>query len=257
MNADSTHGGLCVYGVMRSRQAPAVSAAGVEGRSVRAIESGRIAALVSDAPPGLVKANRRNLMAHSNVLQEGVGAGCVLPMQFGVVMPDESAVKEELLRAGEQELVAQLEAFDGLVELDLKIVCPEEVLMRTILAERPELAALSVRLRGRPPDATYYERLRLGEFVSRASAEKREQLLRLVVDHVERLAVETDVGEPAHDQMLVNVAFLIHRARLPDVDQAVERANGELGPGLRLKYVGPLPPYRFVEAVGAGSAAWA
>src|SRR4051812_16446891 len=229
MNADSMHGGLCVYGVMRAREAPAVSAAGVEGRSVRAIESGRIAALVSDAPPGLVKANRRNLMAHSSVLQEAVEAGCVLPMRFGVVMPDESAVREELLRAGEHELVAQLEAFDGLVELDLKIVCPEEVLMRTILSERPELAALSVRLRGRPPDATYYERIRLGELVSRASAEKREQLLRLVVDHVERLAGGTDVGGAAPDPKLVNVAVLLPPARPPPAGGGRRRADGPPG----------------------------
>ena len=258
MSTDTSTSGLCVYGIVGIRTVPAITAAGIEGRSVRAIESAPLAALVSDAPPGLVKASRRNLMAHSDVLQEAVAEGCVLPMRFGVVMPDEEAVREELLRDNEEELLAQLSAFRDLVELDLKIVCPQEVLLRTILAERPELAALSVRLRGRSPDATYYERIRLGELVSKAAAEKRDELLRLVVDRVGRLAVETDAGEPVHDQMLVNVALLVHRARITDVDEAVQRVNDELGPGLRLRYVGPLPPYRFVEtAAGAGSAAWA
>jgi hypothetical protein len=249
--------GLCVYGVMRARRAPALSVAGVEGRPVRAIETGPLAVLVSDAPAGLVNANRRNLIAHRSVLQEAVKTGCVLPMPFGVVMPNETAVREELLRDGAHELFGQLADFDELVELDLSIVCPDEVLMRTVLADRPELAALSARLRGRPPDATHYERIRLGELVSRASAEKRKELLRLVVDRVEPLAVETDVGEPSHGQMLVNAAFLTHRARVGDVEEVVQRVNEELAPGLRLKCVGPLPPYRFVETVaGGGSVAW-
>lgn len=256
MSTDTSTAGLCVYGVVKVRTIPAITAVGIEGRSVRAVESAPLAALVSDAPFGLLKGSRRNVMAHSNVLQEAVAQGCVLPMRFGVVMPDEAAVREELLHDNEEELLAQLSAFRELVELDLKIVCPQEVLVRTILAARPELAALSIRLRGRPPDATYYERIRLGELLSSASAAKRDELLQLVVDRVGRLAVETDAGEPLHDQMLVNVALLVHRARIGDVDEAVRVVNDELGPGLRLTHVGPLPPYRFVEtAVGAGSAA--
>jgi hypothetical protein len=251
-------GGLCVYGIVEVGTVRPITAVGIEGRSVRAIESAPLAALVSDAPPGLVRASRRNLMAHSDVLQEAVAGGCVLPLGFGVVMPDEAAVRDELLHDNEQELLAQLDSLQDLIELDLKIVCPEEVLLRTILAERPELAALSVRLRGRPPHATYYERIRLGELVSRAGAEKRDELRQLVVDRVGRLAIATDAGEPAHDQMLVNVAFLVHRGRLEEVDEAVRRVNDELGPGLRLRYVGPLPPYRFVEAAtGAAGAATA
>jgi hypothetical protein len=247
MSIDTGTAGLCVYGVVGVGTVRAITAAGIEGRAVRAVESAPLAALVSDAPPGLLKQSRRNLMAHSSVLQEAAAEGCVLPMRFGVVMPDEAAVREELLHDNEDELIAQLRAFYDLVELDLRIVCPQEVLVRTILAERPELAALSVRLRGRPPDATYYERMRLGELLSRAGAAKRDELLQILVDRVGRLAVETDAGEPLHDQMLANVALLVHRARIGDVDEAVRGVNDELGPGLRLTYVGPLPPYRFVQ----------
>jgi hypothetical protein len=258
MDSHGMDAGLCVYGIVRLGEAPAISTPGIEGRSVRSVESGDVAALVSDAPAGLVRASRRNLMAHTNVLQEAGNACTVLPMRFGVVVPDEEAVRHELLGGHERELLAQLQSLDGLVELDLKVVCPEEVLLRTILAERPDLAALSVRLRGRSPDATYYERLRLGELVASASAHKRHELTLLVLDRIEPLAVKSHIGEPAHDQMLVNLSFLVRRDRIDEVDAAVNAVNEELGPGLRLSYVGPLPPFRFVDAeIDSGTAAWA
>jgi hypothetical protein len=257
MAARGTEAGLCVYGIVRAEEVAPVSTAGIDGRSVTTIDSGLLAAFVSDAPP-VVSTSRPNLMAHTNVLQEAAADRTVLPMRFGVVMPDEGAVRRELLGGRERELLAQLRALDGLVELDLKIVCPEEVLLRTVLAERPDLAALSVRLRGRSPDATYYARLRLGELVASASAQKRHDLARLVMDRIEPLAVRTHVGEPTHDQMLVNLAFLVRRERVDEVNAAVDRVNHGLAAGLRLSHSGPLPPFRFVDGESDSvTAAWA
>jgi hypothetical protein len=247
-----------VYGITRSGAGRRLPTAGVEGRPVARVKRGPLAALVSEAPEGPVKANRRNLMAHTEVLQKLVESDCVLPMQFGVVMPSESAVADHLLAAHEDELVEQLETFDDLVEVDLKITCPEDVLLRTLIAERPELAELRDQIRTRPDDATYFERIRLGELVAAAVEEKRAALLRHVLGRVESLALSTAVGEPAHEHMLVNVAFLVDRGGLQMFDEEVERVAKELGPTMRCKYTGPLPPFHFVTtAADQGSAAWA
>jgi hypothetical protein len=247
-----------VYGITRSGASRNLPAAGVEGRQVARVERGPLAALVSEAPDGPVKANRRNLLAHTAVLQEVVASCCVLPMRFGVVMPSETAVAGDLLAAHEDVLVEQLATFEDLIEVDLSITCPEEVLLRKVMAERAELTELRDSLRGRPADATYFERIRLGELVAAAVEENRAALLRHTLGRLEPRAAGTEVGEPAHEQMLVNVAFLVDRRGLSSFDQEVDALARDLGADLRCKYVGPLPPFRFVEtAAEHGSAAWA
>jgi hypothetical protein len=246
-----------VYGITRSGAAATLPGPGVEGRAVTRVKHGPLAAIVSEAPEGPVKASRRNLLAHTEVLQLAVASGCVLPMQFGVVMPSESAVAEELLGAHEDALVEQLAAFDPLVEVDLKVSCPEDVLLRSVMSERPELSQLRESIRGKPADATYFERIRLGEQVAAAVEEKRAALVEHVLGRLQPHSVDTAIAEPAHEQMLVNVAFLVRRDELSAFDEQVDPLAREFGPDLHSKYVGPLPPFHFVETAGQGSAAWA
>jgi len=248
-----------VYGVIEAGAAGwRPPGEGVDDQPVELVEHDGLAALVSDAPRVPVKANRRNLMAHSRVLQSVIGERCVLPMRFGVVMPDRAAVEEELLAHNGEWLASQLSVFETYVELDVRALCPEEQLLRAVVRERPQLAELRESLRGRPGPATYYERIRLGELVAGAVAEKREQIAGWVAGKLGRLAAATKLGEPLHEQMLANVAFLVDRERIPEFDAAVDTLDRELGDDVRLRYMGPLPPHNFVDVeAGTEAQAWA
>ena len=234
-----------VYGVLRPPGSWSARE-GIDGQEVTVVEHGDLAALVSEAPTVPVKANRRNLTAHSRVLQEVAGERCILPMRFGVVMPDRPSVVRELLEARADELRVELDAFEPYVELDLRVICPEEVLLRAVIAERRDVATLREAVGDRPADATYYERIRLGELVAEAVAAKREALTRRVTAKLEPLAAATEVGEPLHEEMLVNTAFLVSRDTVAQFDDAVERLGQDFGPNITLRYVGPLAPHRFV-----------
>ncbi|MEA2429569.1 MAG: hypothetical protein QOF65_570 [Thermoleophilaceae bacterium] len=247
-----------VYGVMRASPAWRSAGEGVDEQAVEVVAHGELAALVSDAPRVPVKANRRNLMAHSRVLQAVIADQCVLPMRFGVVMPDRAAVEEELLVNNAERLGAQLRAFGPYVELDVRALCAEDSLLRMVVTERPQLAELRESLRGRPGPATYYDRIRLGELVASAVAEKREELASRVASRLGALAAATENGEPLHEQMLANVAFLVDRARIGEFDAAVSALDLELDDEIRLRYNGPLAPHNFVDLeAGAEAEAWA
>jgi hypothetical protein len=52
----------------------------------------------------------------------------------------------------------------------------------------------------------------------------------------------------------VNAAFLVERAKLDEFGAAVTALTAEVEDRMRLRYIGPLPPYSFTEEE---TAAWA
>src|SRR5205823_1352131 len=107
-----------VYGIVRAGgSSPRRS--GVTGARVQTIESGPLAAITSAVPAETMRTKRRDLLKHSEVLQDAFATGVVLPFRFGTVFPGENALVDELLGARREELVRLLDRFDGLGELRL------------------------------------------------------------------------------------------------------------------------------------------
>src|SRR3954468_17167303 len=125
---------MYVYGVVRAGVRLDLPPEGVAGGAVTRVEQGDLAALVGTIGEGPVKPSRRNVLAHSRVLQEVVAqTRDVLPMRFGVVMPSADAVREELLAPHDDVLRAQLDEHAGQVELTVTVTCPQEAQLRGIL----------------------------------------------------------------------------------------------------------------------------
>src|SRR5205085_12025429 len=67
------------------------------------------------------------------------------------------------------------------------------------------------------------------------------------LDVLEPLAVETRVNENQTDLMLLNAAFLVDKGQEQAFDARVQ-ALSEAQAGRQIfQYVGPLPPYNFVD----------
>jgi hypothetical protein len=240
-----------VYGVT-PKTASAPHGTGIRRRRLHAIEDGQLAAIVSDAPEGDVQAGREELLTHARVLDRARAQGVVLPMRFGVVMPDEDAVRRELLEGYRDELLLQLREVDGKGELRLRAIYDEDALMKEIVKAHSDIAALSAALRGRPPDAMYYERIELGQKVAQAVEQAAIVDLAAIVDVLEPLAVAVQVGEPDHEHVAANVSFLVEEAQIPAFDQAVDALGRQNAGRMTFKCTGPLPPYSFVELPAHG-----
>lgn len=240
-----------VYGVVRSKGASPPKAAGIDGEPVGVVAHGSVAALTSDVPGDFLEAGRQELLAHTRVLEEAMEASVVLPMRFGVVMPDEETVHDRLLAPFAETLEAQLQEMDGKVEVTIKGIYDEEAILREAISESREISELQETIRGKPEAATYYERIRLGELIAAALDEKRGAAAPRIIDRLAPFAVDVRPGEPVHERMAVNASFLVERARLGEFDRVVDETGAEYAGRIQLKYTGPLPPHSFVE-LGAG-----
>jgi len=239
-----------VYGIIDG-DAQAPGAAGIGGAPLQLIPADGSAALVSEIAGSDVRLGRDEVLTHSRVLEEAMSNGTVLPMRFGVVMEDDAEVRGRLLDEHAAELRRQLELMAGKVELNVRAVYEEEPLLRDVLEHEPEIARLRDQLRGKPDDATYFERVRLGELVAEAVDRQRARDARAIVDELAPLAADIEIAELAHERIVLGASFLIERDRIAEFDQALDRVAGAYAGRMRFKCTGPLPPHSFVRLAGS------
>ncbi|GAB2793290.1 GvpL/GvpF family gas vesicle protein [Streptomyces chlorus] len=232
-----------VYGIIASTH-PAVPEhlSGVGEGPLRVLKSGDLAAVVSDAPEGL-RPKRRELLAHQNVLGEVGAEGCVLPMRFGSVAPDDESVTDVLAERAEH-YKERLRALDGRVEYNVKANHVEEAVLHHVMAGNPEIRALAEANR-QSGGGSYDDKIRLGEMVASAVRAQEAEDGVAVQRALEPAADAVGVG-PESTGWLANVSFLVERDAAADFMAAVDRVREDM-PHLEVRLNGPLPPYSFVE----------
>ena len=256
--------GLYVYGVATPPSTAEVAGAGVGDppAPVRALVHETLAALVSPIPAQRVRATRANLGAHLRVLQEAMDTATVLPMRFGVVFPDEDAVREELLVARRAELESLADRLKGHIQLDVRAFYDEDALLREIVGEDGAVATLRERVRELPGDAGHFDRIRLGELVAGAVATRRARDEQAILERLQPLAADVRVDEGLSERVAFKGSFLVARDVADRFDEVLDDLAKGLSARMRFKVVGPLPPHGFVELDDAArapdeAAAWA
>ena len=224
---------LYLYGVTRQRELPQQLA----DRGLFLVEHEGRAAIVSELDAAPVQANRHNLLAHADAVEELHEGGIVLPARFGTLLDDHDAARE-LLALPDIELL--LERHRNNSELTLKGTYEE-----TILAEvsRP-LEPLREAYRRAP---TLEAGIALGEAITEALYNRRARDLDIVLQRLEPFVGDVVVSEPLGEYGALDLALLVRRDAVESVDAALEELTKELSPPLHLRLVGPLPPYSFVS----------
>jgi hypothetical protein len=240
-----------MYCIIRSPEPHQFTTLGIgeRGDIVNTVHFMDLAAVVSDSPVIEYESSRRNMMAHTLVLEEVMREFTILPVRFGTVAPSSEAIQEKVLKRRFGEFHGLLQEMKGRVELGLKAFWYENIIFPEIVEENPPIRRLRDSLMGRPSEETYYERIRLGEMIESAVWKKRDEDAEHILAHLRPLVYQSQVNKVVTDRMVLNAAFLVDEARQTEVDAAVKRLDEEMGKRLIFKYVGPVPPYNFVNIV--------
>ncbi|MFH8452808.1 GvpL/GvpF family gas vesicle protein [Streptomyces fungicidicus] len=247
-----TTAGPYVYGIVAVDHPLPAELRGV-GRPAAPLESlpvGATAAVVSAAPVPL-RARRRDLLAHQEVLLRLALDGPILPMRFGMLAPDAETVREQLRARQERDLRA-LERLAGRVEMNVKAL-PATGALAALVAEEPRIRQLREAAQSHPG---YEANVRLGEAVVHALARRAADVAQRIVPELAALAVARATG-PQVSEAVLNVSFLVDRQDVLDFRAAVDRMSGQYRDRVELRVAGPLPCYSFAEPEGApAAAAW-
>ena len=237
-----------VHGVV-----PAAERTELSSGDARRVEHRDVAALVSDVREDRLQATSV-VRVHWKLLDEAAATTTVLPVRFGSIMASEQAVVDDFLAPRHDHLVAELEALAGKVQLSVKGFFEEEALMRGVVEASPEIARLRERVRGVPEAAAYYDKIQLGQLVAGEVERARERDTENVLARLEPLAVAASREPAATADAALNASILVERARIDEFSEAVGELGRDLEGRVRLRYVGPLPPYSFTGEIATAEA---
>jgi len=235
---------LYVYGVVRKGTPVPEEDRGLG--VVEAVADGDLVAVCSRVD-GEPVGRRRELRAHADVLGELARQSPVIPLVFGTVLPDEAAVRAEVLQPRADRLRWELERFADVVQMTVRLVPEEERLLADVMASSPDLRDLDARLRASRAAGSQAQQLRLGEAVARHYRDWVQQLSRSALDALAEHAVEARLESGDEGAEPAQAAFLVAR---PQLSEFLE-AGGSVADGMRgrmvVRITGPLPPYSFVS----------
>ncbi len=228
---------------------------GVAEGGIHAIRCGDLAAVVRDAVSQGAPPTRQDLVEHLRVIEQVMARQTVVPVAFGTTAASEEEVRNSLLVPRYDWLRSLLDHLRGKVELGLKVMWRDLApVLAEIVAEREDIGTLRAWIAARPGPSTYQQRVRIGQMVAEALDDRRARETDAIMATLAPLATETRAGKLLGDKMILNAAFLVEREREPEFDQGVARLGEDRGDRLVIRYVGPEPPFSFVDLNGIVSA---
>lgn len=219
---------------------------GIDDAAIELVAHGPVAAATGTIAIGRVFGRRDDLLAHSRVTDTLALASAVIPVRFGSVVSDADAVVAELLAPNADTFAAVLDELAGCRQFIVRARYDEEAVLAEIVAEYADIAALRERTRDQSEEASWAERIRLGELVARALELKRDADSAALLDLIAPAAADWNVRSAGEIDYLADVAFLVADERRDAFERAVEQAASDLAGRGRIRLVGPTAPYDFV-----------
>lgn len=219
---------------------------GLDGSVVHAIGDGEIAAIVSDLANQKLRAERRRLAAHHDVLRRLMNQHEVLPIAFGVVAEGTEAVRR-ILRINHDAILEQLDRVRGRAEMGLRVSWDVPNIFEYMIGRHEKLKALRDRIfrGGRLP--TQDDKIDLGRAFDRLLNEDREDHVQQVSEALDNHVVEIKSNPPRTENEVMNLACLVQRERLSDFEQSVFDVARRFDVNFAFDISGPWPAHNFVE----------
>jgi hypothetical protein len=222
--------GLYVYCIIGTGEGRNFGPIGIGDRDgpVITIAYRDLSAVVSSVPMTKYVVSKETMVAHEKVIEAVMKDYTVLPVRFYTVAPNAEEIRG-LLRRRYSEFKKLLRELDNKVELGLKALWKDmNVIFRGIVEGNEEIKAEMVK-----------------PALEKEKAEEREALLQPLRPLSSDLCLNKTYG----DDMIMNAAFLVDRAREKEFDIRVGQLAAGHGGRIEFKYVGPAPPYSFVNIV--------
>lgn len=243
--------GKYIYGIINSNTHEPAGPYGISAcKEAHFIPYQDIAAVVTDSEiidyTHMFKdALARALVEHQKIIERIMGIGySIIPMRLGTFAMDEVEVKD-ILSKGYGLIKEIIPKISDKIEVDLVSIWSDFTSVIKEAGEEKEIREYKERLLGGPKGVTVDDQMKIGFMLKKALNEKGEKYSLKIQDILKNVSVDYKKHALMDDKMVVNLAFLIDKAKIKEFYAKVEDLNTEFKELLNFRCVGPLPAYSF------------
>ena len=235
-----------IYCIVEEREAKRFDFSGIDGSPVHLVNFRDIAAAVGDVKAEMCEPTRENMLIHTRVLEKLMGEYTVLPVRFGTVCWGEKRVSQ-MLEGNYADLKDELRRLADKIELGVRILWDKDAVVREIESTGQDLESLrEVSLLVSQTEAQDMK-LKIGELVVSVLASWERRYIKEIYEKLKEISVDSHIDEPIGIKMILNSSFLVAKEKEKEFDRRVSELGEKYGDKLKFKYIGPVPPYNFVN----------
>lgn len=238
----------CIIGTGEARNFGPIGIGG-RGDVVTTINYDNIAAVISGTPTIKYELNRENMLAHQKVVEDVMRDYTVLPVRFCTVSESVEDIRR-VLKKRYVEFMNLLKDMDNKAELGVKALWKDlKGVFQEIVETEPEIRRLKEKVALLPPEKGYSDRVNLGRLVQGALEARKKREAQNILGRLGQISRKTVTNKLHGDSMVLNAAFLVEGGRTREFDEKMEELGSIYGASFTFKYVGPVPPFNFVNIV--------
>jgi len=238
----------CIVGTSEARNFGPIGI-GDRGDPVTTIAYKDLGAVVSSIPMTKYVVSKENMISHEKVIEAVMKDHALLPVRFYTVAPNAEEIRS-LLRRRYLEFKKLLRELDNKVELGLKAFWRDmNAISQEIVNESGQIKVLRTKMTGCSAKEAGQDKGAVSEMLKQALEHKKAKEKETLLQPLRQLSSDSCLNMTYGDDMLLNAAFLVDRVREKEFDGEVEELAARYNGRIEFKYVGPVPPYSFVNIV--------
>jgi len=239
----------CIIGTKQERNFGPIGIGG-RGDEVTTIGYGDLSMVVSNSPMTKYVVSRENMLTHERVIEEVMKEFTVLPVRFCTVATSADEIRN-LLDRRYREFKNLLRDMDHKIELGVKGIWKNmEIIFKEIKEKDEGIKRLKENIQN-PLREGFSNggraEVELGKLVEDALKRKKEKETDGIVKVLKRAAFDYRLNNTIGEEMFMNAAFLVNKGREKEFDNIMDDLSDKYKERIRFMYVGPLPPFNFVN----------
>lgn len=237
---------LYVYGVIEESGLKYFDVTGVKNKKAYTINFQELAAVVSHMKEEEIDPTRKNLLAHTSVQEFLLQEYTFLPMSFGVIVSSIDRITK-MLEDNYLSFKRELERLSEKIEVEIKVHWNKEAVKKE-LESNQRYKNLSNKI---AEVSSALERQSLlvetGQLVEDVVLRWQDEISYDIYNNLKSLAVTACMNKSKEITNILDASFLVEKNRENEFQDKLFTLDAKYQNKIDIKYIGPLPPYNFLQ----------